>query len=58
MNILRYENELKKDADKIRERARQTGEAVDYIAAAELYEKCGAWDDARQCREAAARLAK
>lgn len=58
MNVLRYETELKKDADKIHERAQQSGEAVDYIAAATLYERIGEYELARRCREAAGILAK
>ncbi len=56
MNIHRYEIEIKKDADKIHARAQQSGEAVDYIKAAELYERCGEFEQARVCRESADRL--
>ena len=53
MNILRYETELRKDADKAHALAQNSGQAVDYEEAAELYEKCGAFELARVCREAA-----
>jgi hypothetical protein len=33
--------------------AQQTGHASDYIIAAELFERCGDYVTARQCREAA-----
>lgn len=56
MNILRYESEVRKDADKVHQRAQISGEYSDYIRAAELYEKVGDWDMARRCREAAGRL--
>lgn len=56
MNILRYETEVRKDADKIHARAQQSGDFHDYIRAAELYEKVGDWHMARICREAAGRL--
>ncbi len=58
MNIGRYETEVHKDADRLHARAQQTGVAADYIRAAELYERCGDFEQARACREAAERLAK
>jgi hypothetical protein len=58
MNILRYENSIHRDADKIHALAQQNGEAAAYIRAAELYEKAGDFNQARICREAAERLAK
>jgi hypothetical protein len=36
--------------------AQQTGHANDYLIAAELFEKCGDYATARQCREAAEAL--
>ena len=53
MNIIRFETEIHKDADKIHARAQESGEAVDYLKAAELYEKCGDFQQARVCRDAA-----
>lgn len=56
MNILRYEQEIRKDADKMHKHAQDTGIPQAYIAAAQLYEKCGDFDVAAVCREAAERL--
>ena len=36
--------------------AMQSGQTYDFILAAELFEKCGHYDDARTCREVAERL--
>ena len=56
MNIIRYEQEVRKDADKAHAAAQQSGYPSDYVKAAELYEKVGEFDLARVCREAAERL--
>lgn len=48
----------KKQADKLHEAAQKSGNANDYVLAAELYEKCGWYNLARQCREAAEKLQK
>lgn len=58
MNPIRYDIQIHRDADRIRSLAQQTGDAVAYIQAAELYERCGDFDKARICREAAEKLAK
>jgi hypothetical protein len=58
MNIVRYESQVHRDADRKHQYAQTTGRAVDYIAAAEMYEKCGDFNQARVCREAAAALGK
>jgi len=56
MNIDRYEKVLHREADAAHEAAQQSGLVSDYIVAAQLYEKCGDFDLARICREAAERL--
>jgi hypothetical protein len=56
MNTVRYEQGVKRAADRLHQRAQETGIAADYIGAATLYEKCGEYNLARICREAAARL--
>ena len=48
----------KKQADKLHEAAQKSGNANDYVLAAELYEKCGLYNMARQCREAADKCQK
>lgn len=58
MNVSRYESELRKDADRLHRYAQQTGRAVDYIKAAEIYERAGDYQQAQVCREAAERLEK
>lgn len=58
MNVRRYEIALHKEADKVHEAAQKSGQAYDYIKAAELYERCGDFEQAAICRNAAARLAK
>ncbi len=58
MSVDRYETEAHKKANKAHERAQQTGRAVDYITAADLYNKSGDYDAERACRDAADRLAK
>jgi hypothetical protein len=58
MNVTRYENETRKAADKIHERAQRSGEEIDYRKAAELYERCGDYRAARVCRDAAEALGK
>lgn len=58
MNVYRYEQEIHKDADKAHEAAQRSGDAYDYIKAAELYEACGDMRQAAICRNAAERLAK
>lgn len=58
MNVQRYETETHKRADKLHERAQQSGKPSDYIAAAELYAKSGDYGAEATCREAAERLAK
>jgi hypothetical protein len=56
MNTIRYESELHKTADRLHALAQLTGDAAAYIRAAEIYEKCGDWEQARICRECAERL--
>lgn len=56
MNILRQETEIHKNADKVHAKAQDSGDAYDYIVAAQLYEYAGDWDQARVCREAAESL--
>ncbi len=46
----------KKLADKMLAKARQSGQADDYMIAAQLYEQAGYYASARQCREAAEAL--
>lgn len=58
MNIQRYEHETHKDADRMHQHAQDTGERAAYIAAAQLYERCGEYALAAVCREAAERLAE
>lgn len=53
MNVHRYDAETHKRADRLHDRAQQTGRAEDYTAAADLYERCGMYEKARVCREAA-----
>ena len=48
----------KKQADKLHQAAQKSGNANDYVLAAELYEKCGLYNMARQCREAADKCQK
>lgn len=56
MDNKRYEDQLHRQADRLHDYAQQTGEPVDYVLAAEMYEKAGDYESARLCREAAARL--
>jgi uncharacterized protein HemY len=58
MNIFRYENAVHKEADRAHAAAQQSGKPSDYVKAAELYEKCGDFEQAAQCRNAAESLAK
>ena len=51
------ENDDLKAARKMHTRAIQSGDPNDYELAAELFEKCGRYDDARVCREDAQRIA-
>ena len=51
-------DEVKKQADRMHQTAQKSGNANDYVLAAELYEKCGLYNMARQCREAAEKLQK
>jgi hypothetical protein len=56
MNTVRYESQLHRDADRLHELAQRTGDRAAYIRAAELYELCGDYRQARICRECAERL--
>ena len=58
MNVIQYEIEVHKDAEKIHRLAQQNGDAKAYEHAAQLYELCGDFDKARVCYEAAERLSK
>jgi hypothetical protein len=58
MNIIRFETEIHKRAERLHERAQQTGDRAAYIRAAELFERAGDWNKARVCRECADRLPK
>jgi hypothetical protein len=58
MNILRHENQVHRDADRVHERAQNSGEATDYLAAAELYHQSGDYKQEATCREAAEALMK
>jgi hypothetical protein len=58
MNTVRYETQLHRDADRLHELAQQNGDRAAYIRAAELYELCGDYRQARICRECAERLAR
>lgn len=51
-------DEVKKQADRMHQTAQKSGNANDYVLAAELYEKCGLYNMARQCREAADKCQK
>ena len=54
MNVIRYEQEIRKDADKMHAHAQSTGLAEAYERAAQLYERCGDFEQARVCYNAAA----
>jgi hypothetical protein len=41
MNIIRFETEIHKRAERLHERAQQTGDKAAYIRAAELFERAG-----------------
>jgi hypothetical protein len=49
-------NETLKAARKMHVMAMESGKEYDYLLAADLFEKCGHYDDARACRDAAADL--
>ena len=49
-------DDTKKAADRMHKLAQKSGKANDYELAADLYEKAGYYNLARQCREAAQRL--
>jgi hypothetical protein len=56
MNIIRFETEIHKRAERLHERAQQTGDKAAYIRAAELFERAGDYEKALVCRNAADRL--
>jgi hypothetical protein len=56
MNILRFETEIHKRAERLHKRAQQTGDKAAYIRAAELFERAGDYEKALVCRNAADRL--
>jgi hypothetical protein len=56
MNIIRFETETHKRAERLHERAQQTGDKTAYIRAAELFERAGDYEKALVCRNAADRL--
>jgi hypothetical protein len=53
MNIIRFETETHKDAEKLHKHAQQTGDAAAYRRAAQLYERAGDYGKARVCYDAA-----
>ena len=56
MNIQRQETRTHKAADRLHEASQRSGQASDYEHPARLYEAAGDYNQARICREAAAKL--
>lgn len=56
MNVIRYETNVHKEAAQKHQQAQRSGNYMDYLDAAELYEKCGDFQKATVCREAAEKL--
>jgi hypothetical protein len=56
MNAINNEQDDLKAARKMHVRAMQSGQPSDYLLAADLFEKCGRYDDARACRDAADKI--